>query len=148
MVYHKRRSSSFWRERNCTNSRLPWKVLRFESARSHIARKRRKLSGWKGGGFYDAVSRCRPVKVAFSRPSLRSFATMMAGAATSQRTSAVPAKAPGAARLYLSGRTAGPTKICTGAMPLLFRCRANSPHVRQSRPDSGIIFQVKVLKTV
>jgi len=27
------------------------------------------------------------------------------------------------------------------------RCRANSPHVRQSRPGSGLSFQVKVLNT-
>ena len=35
------------------------------------------------------------MKVTVSRPSLRSFAPMMAGAATSQRTAAIPAKAPG-----------------------------------------------------
>ena len=29
-----------------------------------------------------------------------------------------------------------------------FRCRANMAHIRQSRPDSGRGFQVKVLKTV
>jgi len=27
------------------------------------------------------------------------------------------------------------------------RCRANVAHIRQSRPDSGLGFQVKVLKT-
>jgi len=27
------------------------------------------------------------------------------------------------------------------------RCRVNTAHVRQSRPDSGLGFQVKVLKT-
>ena len=40
--------------------------------------------------------------VRMSRPLLRSFALVMAEAATSQRTSAVPAKAPGSARNYLS----------------------------------------------
>jgi len=28
----------------------------------------------------------------------------------------------------------------------VFRCRANMAHIRQSRPDSGLDFQVKVLK--
>ena len=28
------------------------------------------------------------------------------------------------------------------------RCRANMAHIRESRPDSGFGFQVKVLKTV
>jgi len=37
-----------------------------------------------------------------SRRLLRSFALVMAGAATSQRMAAVPAKAPGASRLSLS----------------------------------------------
>ena len=35
-------------------------------------------------GYYDAVSSCRPVKVTFSRPFLRSFAPVVTGAATSQ----------------------------------------------------------------
>jgi hypothetical protein len=42
------------------------------------------------------------VKVTFSRPFLGSFARVMAGAATSQRTAAVPA--PGATRLSRSRR--------------------------------------------
>ena len=50
----------------------------------------------------DGASRCRPVKVTFSRPFLRTFAPVRAGAATSQRTAAVPAKAPGAPRFSLS----------------------------------------------
>ena len=52
--------------------------------------------------FYDAVESYRPVKVTFTRPSLRSFAPVMAAAATSQRTAAVPAMAPDAARLCLA----------------------------------------------
>ena len=28
-----------------------------------------------------------------------------------------------------------------------FRCRANSAHIRQSRPDSGLDLHLKVLKT-
>ena len=52
--------------------------------------------------FIDAVSSSRLVKVAFSRPFLRSFAPVMPTAATSQQTAAVPAKACGATRLYLS----------------------------------------------
>jgi hypothetical protein len=51
--------------------------------------------------FNDAVQSCRPVTVTLSRPFLRSIAPVMAGAATSQRTAAVPAMAPGTARLSL-----------------------------------------------
>ena len=52
----------------------------------------------------DAVKSCRPATVTFSRPLLKSFAPVTAGAATSHRTADVPAMAPGAARLSLSGR--------------------------------------------
>ena len=41
--------------------------------------------------------------VIFSRPFLKSFAPVMAGAATSQRTAAVPTMAPCVARLSISG---------------------------------------------
>ena len=52
--------------------------------------------------FHDAVSSCRPVKITFSRPFLKEPCPVMARAATSQRTAAIPAKAPSAARLSLS----------------------------------------------
>ena len=37
-----------------------------------------------------------------------------------------------------------PGSVCTRKMPN--RCRPNLAHIRQSRPDSGLGFQVKVLK--
>ena len=54
--------------------------------------------------FYDAVLSCRPVKATFSRTFPRSFAPVVTGTASSQRTAAVPNMAPGATKLSLSVR--------------------------------------------
>ena len=57
-----------------------------------------------------------------------------------------------AARVWQFGAVPLPTSTCTCkqsqaiARGVGSRGRANSAHIRQSRPDSGLAFQVKVLK--
>jgi hypothetical protein len=52
------------------------------------------------GVLYDAVKSCRPVELPFHGPVSREIRDGLAG--TSQRRAVVPAKAPGAARVFLS----------------------------------------------
>ena len=78
---------------------------------------------------HDSLKLSPSEKVTFSRPFLRSYAQVMAGAARSQRTAGVPAMARGAARLSQSNDVPRPR-----ACPTLRRACRGTSLIRNRRP--------------